>query len=235
MIVTDKFVFIHLPRSGGTFVTDVIKTFFPSAREIGYHLPLTALPVEFSNFPILGTVRNPWSFYPSWFFHHGVGNKYLPLFCSLSENRKLGFVQTTQNALELGVNDEKLDLAIRGLSEDFEYQKRHVSNLTKEIMLKIRGTGLGLYNFRFNQMFGGSYDIHFCRLENLRVDLMDFFEKIGAANDAIYSYVLGLEKKNISEHLHYSTYYTPELTKLVAIRDRSLIEKFDYTFDQPLR
>ena len=28
MIVTDKFVFVHLPRTGGTFVTDMIMKFF---------------------------------------------------------------------------------------------------------------------------------------------------------------------------------------------------------------
>ena len=39
MIVTDKFVFVHLPRSGGTFVSEVIRKFFPSAHEIGHHLP----------------------------------------------------------------------------------------------------------------------------------------------------------------------------------------------------
>src|ERR1700757_5195110 len=46
MIVTDKFVFVHLPRSGGTFVTRVIRKFFPGAHEIGHHLPREFLPRE---------------------------------------------------------------------------------------------------------------------------------------------------------------------------------------------
>src|SRR5437879_4149254 len=65
MIVTDKFVFVHLPRSGGTFVSEVIRKFFPSAHEIGYHLPRTLLPAEYSHLPVLGAVRNPWDFYVS--------------------------------------------------------------------------------------------------------------------------------------------------------------------------
>ena len=65
MLVTDKFVFVHLPRSGGTFVSEVIRKFFPSAYEIGYHLPRTLLPREYSHLPVLGTVRNPWEFYVS--------------------------------------------------------------------------------------------------------------------------------------------------------------------------
>jgi hypothetical protein len=232
MLVTDKFVFVHLPRSGGTFVSEVIRKFFPSAHEVGYHLPRALLPGKFSHLPVLGTVRNPWEFYVSWYHHQQSSNRHGPLISFVTENRKLDFVQTTRNALNLGVSD-KLDVLIQALPEDFNYQERHVSNLTRDVMRKIRGTGIGLYTFRFNEMFGQADDIHFCRVESLRSDLMAFFDGIGAASDALRRYVLGLDKKNISEHLHYSTYYTPELAELVSIRDRPLIERFGYVFEQP--
>jgi hypothetical protein len=137
--------------------------------------------------------------------------------------------------LDLGVSDDKLDALIQALPETFDYQKRHIPNLTKDLMRKIRGTGLGLYTFRFNQLFGQADDVFFCRVESLRSDLMDFFERIGAPSDALRSYVLGLEKKNISETLHYSTYYTPELAELVFIRDRQLVERFGFTFEDRLQ
>jgi len=130
------------------------------------------------------------------------------------------------------VRDDKLGALIQALPENFDYEKTHIPNLTKDVMWKIRGTAIGLYTFRFNQMFGEADDIVFCRVESLRSDLMGFFETIGVASDALRSYVLGLDKKNISEHLHYSTYYTPELAELVSIRDRPLIERFGYVFEQ---
>jgi len=236
MLVTEKFVFLHLPRTGGTFVYEVVRRFFPAAQEIGYHLPRAVLPREYSHLPILGTVRTPWEFYASWYEHQSSNVRYSPLknvlFGCLSENRKLDFVRTIENALDLGVSDDKLDLLIKALPENFEYKKRHIPNLTKDLMLKIRGTGLGLYTFRFNQLFGHADDVFFCRVESLRSDLMTFFESIGAASDALRNYVLGLDKKNVSEHLHYSTYYTPELAELVLIRDRPLIERFGYVFDE---
>ena len=230
MIITDKFVFVHLPRSGGTFISEVIRKFFPSTHEIGYHLPRALLPKEFSHLPVLGTVRNPWEFYVSWYHHQQSNNRHGPLFSSVTENRTLDFVQTTRNALNLGVSD-KLDVLIQALPEDFNYQERHVSNLTRDVMRKIRGTGMGLYTFRFNHLFGQADDVFFCRVESLRSDLMAFFETIGIASDALRSYVPGLDKKNISEHLHYSTYYTPELAELVSIRDRQLVERFGFTFE----
>jgi hypothetical protein len=234
MIVTDKFVFVHLLRSGGTFVSEVIKKFFPSAHEIGYHLPRALLPVDYSHLPVLGTVRNPWEFYVSWYHHHLPDKRYLPLFCTVSENRRLDFLQTIRNALNLGASDEQLDVVIQGLPENFDYQKRHISNVTRDIMRKIRGTGIGLYTFRFNELFGKADDVYFCRVDSLGSDLVAFFESIGVATDDLRRYVLSAGKKNASEHVHYSNYYTPELAALVSVRDRPLIERFGFTFDNRL-
>ena len=239
MLITDKFVFLHLPRAGGTFVYEVIRNFFPSAREIGYHFPRELLPREYSHLPVLGTARNPWEFYVSWYHYHHSSDTYSPsknvLFFCVSEDRKLDFVQTIRNVLDLGVSEEKLDFLIQSLPDNFDYQKRKIPNLTKELMRKIRGTGLGLYTFRFNQTFGQADDVFFCRVETLRSDLMAFFESIGVANDDLRRHVLGLQKKNISEHGHYSTYYTPELAELVSVRDRRVVERFGFTFEDGLQ
>jgi len=232
MIVTDKFVFVHLPRSGGTFVSEVIRKFFPSAHEIGYHLPRALLPKQYSHLPVLGGVRNPWEFYVSWYYHVWPRDAASILISWMTENGKLGFVGTTRNALNLGVNDERLDVLIEMLPEQVDYRRRNIPNITKEAMRRVRGTGVGYYTFRFNHFFGNADDVFICRLDSLRTDLVAFFEGIGAATDELRDYVLRSDKKNISEHLHYSTYYTPELAELVLIRDRPLIERFGYVFEQ---
>ena len=235
MLVTDKFVFLHLPRAGGTFIYEVVTKFFPSAREIGYHLPRQLLPKEYSHLPVLGTVRNPWEFYVSWYYHQHSNSRYSPtknvLFGCLSENRSLGFVQTVRNALDLGVRDDKLDSLIQSLPDSFDYHKRNIPNVTKDVMQDIRGSGLGLYTFRFNQLFGQADDVFFCRVETLRSDLISFFERIGVINDELRRYVFGLGKKNTSERNHYSRYYTTELAELVYIRDRQLVKRFGYVFE----
>ena len=233
MIVTDNFVFVHLPRSGGTFVSEIIRKFFPSAREIGHHLPRELLPREYSHLPVLGAVRNPWEFYVS--LYHYVWSRYAAstLVSWMSENGKLGFIGSIRTLLNLGVDDERLDVLIEMLPEHVDYGRRNIPSITKDAMRRVRGTGVGYYSFRFNHLFGNADDVFFCRLETLRRDLVAFFEGIGAASDELRDYVLRLDKKNISEHLHYSTYYTPELAELVLIRDRPLIERFGYVFEQP--
>lgn len=232
MIVTDKFVFVHLPRSGGTFVSEVIRKFFPTAHEIGYHLPRTLLPREYAHLPILGAVRNPWEFYVSWYHHVLPRDAATPLISWMTENGKLDFVGTIRNAASFGANDERLDALIELLPDQVDYGKRNIPNLTKEAVRRFRGTGVGYYTFRFNHLFGTADDVSVCRFESLTQDLIGFFEAIDAATDELRDYVLRSDKKNTSEHLHYSTYYPTELADLVHIRDRQLIERFGYAFEQ---
>jgi len=233
MIVTDKFIFAHLPRSGGTFVSDVIRKFFPSAHEIGHHLPRELLPREYSHLPVLGTIRNPWEFYVSLYHYVWRRDAASILVAWMSENGSLGFKDSITNLLNLGVNDERLDVLIEMLPENVDYDRRNIPNITKDAMHRVRGTGLGYYTFRFKHIFGNADDVFFCRLETLTQDLVAFFEGIGAATDELRDYVLRSDKKNISEHLHYSTYYTPELAELVLIRDRLLVKRFGYVFEKP--
>jgi hypothetical protein len=231
MIVTDKFVFVHFPRTGGTFVTDIIMKFFPSAREIGYHLPISLLPKEYSHLPVLGTVRNPWDFYVSWYYHIWPRDIGKPLFSWLTDNCKEQFEGAIRNALNLGVDNNRLDALIEKLPDTVDYRTRNIPNITKDSLRKVYGTGVGYYTFRFNQLFGNGNNVFFCRQERLRTDLIYFLEQVCAVNDEIRTHILESEKKNTAEHRHYSSYYTPELAELVSIRDCSVIERFGYVFE----
>lgn len=232
MIVTDKFVFVHFPRTGGTFITDVIAKHFPSAREIGYHLPRQLLPIEYSHLPVLGVVRNPWEFYVSWYYHVWPRDAATPFTSWLTESGKQQFEGFTRNALNLGTNNRRLDVLIEAMPEKVDYHKRNIPNITKEALRKIRGSGIGYYTFRFNQLFGNADDVFFCRQEQLRWDLLRFLEAIGAANDEIRDQIFESEKKNTADHSHYSTYYTDELANLVSIRERAVIRRFGYEFER---
>ena len=232
MIVTDKFVFLHLPRTGGTFVSEIISKFFPSAHEIGHHLPREFLPKEYSDLPIFSTIRNPWEFYVS-LYHYAWRRDAASILVSwMSENGKLGLIDSVRNLLNLGVDDERLNALIEMLPEHIDYSRTHIPNVTKDEMRRVCGTGVGYYTFRFNQLFVNPNDMYFCRVETLNQDLVAFFERIGAATDELRDYIICSDKKNISEHLHYTTYYTPELADLVSIRERTLIDRFGYVFGQ---
>ena len=216
MLATDKFVFLHFPHAGGTFVYEIIKKFFPTAVEIGYHLPRDLMPKEYAHLPILGTVRNPWDFYVSW-YHYQISNEgYSPSknarFCGVSDDRSLDFVQTIRNALELGANEEKLNLLIRSPSRRVRLPKATHPESDQGADAADPGIWfVGLYTFRFNQMFGQLDEISFCRVEFLQDELLHFFDRVGVANDALRRYVLGLDKQILQ-----STVTTPPIIHQIS-------------------
>jgi len=232
MFVTDKFAFVHLPRTGGSFVIDVIRKFFPSAHEIGHHLPLDLIPSEYRHLPILGTVRNPWDFYVSLYHYVSKKDPDSILAAWMSENGTGGFQESARNLLNLGTHKKRLDALIEMLPQRVDYSKRQVPNVSKDKTRRIRGTGIGYYSFRFGEMFGNADNVFFCKLETLREDLVVFFDRIHAASDELRAYILLLNKQNASTHLHYSSYYSPELADLVLARERPIIEKFGYQFEE---
>ena len=65
MIVTDHFVYIHVSRTGGSFLNKLIMENVPGARMLQYHGHLKELPAELSHLPVIGFVRNPWDWYVS--------------------------------------------------------------------------------------------------------------------------------------------------------------------------
>ena len=233
MIVTDKFVFVHLPRSGGTFICELIRKFFPSAREIGHHMPRKLLPQKYSHLPVLGTIRNPWDFYVS-FYHYVQSKSAASTFLAwMRENSTADFRGSIRNILNLTTDEQRLDKLLSLLPEQVDYSRTQIPNVSKHTLEKVRGSGVGYYTFRFNELFGNPDDVSICRLETLREDLLSFFEALDLMTDQLRNYVLCSDKKNAAEHSHYSTYYSSELAELVSIRDRQLIERFRYVYEQP--
>src|SRR5882672_11675123 len=101
MIVTENFAFLHLHKSGGTFVNEFLLRFLPGARQMGYHLPWKLIAREFAHLPLIGLVRDPWGYYVSWYSFQSQRPQPNPLFRILSEDGKLDFESTVRNMLDL--------------------------------------------------------------------------------------------------------------------------------------
>ena len=152
MIVTPRFVFLHLHKSGGTFVNECIFKFVADALHVGYHLPKSLIPDEFTGLPVLGFVRNPWAYYVSWYnFQSGRPNPNF-LFRILSDDGRLGFEPAVRNMLNLGAGSVRLELVLRALPSTYSNQGL---NLPRFALEAIRGTNLGFYSFLYNYLYGG--------------------------------------------------------------------------------
>ena len=100
MIVTKYFVYIHVSRTGGTFLNTLILKHVPGARMIKYHGHLKDLPEGLAHLPVIGFVRNPYDWYVSMFFDYRRKQQYV--YEILSEKGSLGFKETITRFLNLG-------------------------------------------------------------------------------------------------------------------------------------
>jgi hypothetical protein len=228
VIVTDRLVFLHLHKSGGTFVNDFLLRFFPDARQIGYHLPRAYLPDLALGLPIFGLVRNPWDYYVSWYSFQAEKTQPNALFRVTSHDRRLGFADTVANLVNLSGNRGHFGAIAAALPERFI--NRGI-NLTRQCFSPLYGSGLGFYSFLYRRMFGDGEGVTFGRMESLRGDLLAFFESIGLAlTDEMREFVLRAAPVNTSRHGSYQQYYDAALRQLVAERDREVIARFNYEF-----
>jgi hypothetical protein len=231
MIATERFVYLHLHKSGGTFVNECLMRFFPGARRIGYHLPASLLPPELRALPLLGFVRSPWSYYVSWYAFQSQRPRPNVLFRSVSDNGALDFRASVRNLLELGNDAQRLERLLAQLPDRYG-EGAFGLNLPDFALAPIAGSGLGFYSYLFRYMYsapGLEPVVGTC--ENLRADLLAFLEGHGVEVSAeLRDFVRTAAPRNASSHGDWRDYYDRELAELVAERDASVIERFGYRF-----
>jgi hypothetical protein len=229
MIATSRFVFLHLHKSGGTFVNECLKKFIPDARHVGYHLPRTMIPAEYAGLPVLGFVRNPWSYYVSWYSFQSERPNPNFLFRILSDDGRLDFDKTLRNMLGLGAGSIRLDMVIRALPATYSNQGL---NLPGFALAPIRDTRLGFYTYLYRYLYtGAGKPVIVGRLEELRDEFLPMLASVGQpVSDEMRRYVEEESPSNTSTHTAYTEYYDDALRDLVAERDAEVIARHGYRF-----
>ncbi len=228
MIVTGRFVFLHLHKSGGTFVNECLLRFLPDARQIGYHLPRSQIPPIYAHLPALGLVRNPWSYYVSWYAFQARRAQPNALFHIMSEAGARGFAGTLRNLLALGSGGALLDAILAALPG--HYVNRGL-NLPAPALEPIRGSGLGFYSFLYRHLYEGPGLMHIGRMERMRSELVPMLVSVGqSVGAAMRRYIAEEPPRNVSEHAEYASHYDASLRDLVAQRDALVIERHGYRF-----
>ena len=226
MIVTDRLLFLHLHKSGGTFVNALLKRCMPSARQIGYHLPYREVPAAFRHLPVLGTVRNPWAYYVSWYhFQLGVPKRNI-LFQLCSNEGQLGFRDTVANLINLARDETRLVQLERALPDTFG---KAGINLTKACVGELRERGVGFYSFLHERLYAGADGPTILRAERLRDELQAALFTLGHLPNACAEQFLAESPPlNVSRHDLPSLYFDDDLAALVADHDRTIVDRYGY-------
>jgi len=231
VVVTPRFIFLHLHKSGGTFVNECLLKFVKEARQIGYHLPRRMAPQELAHLPVLGLVRNPWSYYLSWYsFQLDRPNPNF-LFRILSDDGQLDFEATVRNMLHLGAGSIRLDMLLRALPSAYSNQGLNLPNFA---LAPIRDTQLGFYSYLYRYLYeAGTTPAIVGRMEEMREELVPMLEQVGLSpSDDMRAFIAEALPRNTSRHGNYTQYYSDALRKLVAQRDEEIIARHAYRFGE---
>ncbi len=229
MILTDHLVFLHLHKSGGSFVNEFLMTRVPGARQVGYHLPHSMIPPSHHGLPIVGFTRSPWSYYVSWYAFQKRRARPNALFRVVSDEGRLDFAATIGNLLDLGDNDTQLQAVMAALPQTYTNQGL---NLPGPALGAIRHSGQGFFSFLYQHIYGiGDGRRYIGRMELLRDTLLLTLEAVGQpVTPAMREWLARAPARNVSEHGPYADYYDTALQQRVAQRDALVIARHGYRF-----
>lgn len=229
MIVTDKLLFLHLHKSGGTFVNALLTRCVPSAQHIGYHLPYREVPATYRGRQVVGTVRNPWAYYVSWYHFQISRPKRNILFQVCSNDGTLSLQETIANLVDLTNDEGRLALLERGLPDTYGVAG---INLIKSSVGELRERKLGFYSFLYERLYAGAAEPLIMRMENLRDELRAALSSLGHFPNACAERFLDESPPlNGSRHESPSRYFDEPLAALVAQRDGKLIDRYGYAIE----
>jgi len=239
MIVTDHFVYVHVSRSGGTFLNKLILKNIPGARMLQYHGHLRDLPEQYTTLPVIGFVRNPWDWYVSMYFDYRRKTQFV--YQILSDRNRLGFEATISRFLKLGDDSETSRSLLKALAQSAPHRiqksqppRHHLPGLKAEHFLNF-GKCSGYYSWLFRLMFetDASHRILIGRFENLRAEALRLLEETGTPiTNGITEYLETARPLNAAPRpTGYMGRYSPDLAHLVAKKDHYIIDRFSYRFE----
>lgn len=244
MLITEDFVFIHFPKTGGTFVTKILEDLLPRLKKKiinqNKHGLCCEIPEEYQNLPIISCIRNPFDIKVSQ-FNYGWWKKLAPQemiesikkeypsFPKLSFNE---FVDSLDRHSPLIKKNVKVNEFMRSIGQ---YSQRFLHFYCQDIDKIIK-----LMNEEFIQKKRYKhymYPVHFLRNHELNNDLYNYLLSLGYSERLMepiktqqrilpgrWRHFFSAKKRKKRDS--WESYYTVDLRKKVRERERLLFGMF---------
>jgi hypothetical protein len=224
MLITKHFTFLHIPKTGGSFIVDVCHRDLPAEwlvpNELHPHSRYDQVPPELRDRPVFCYVRNPWDWYVSW-YHYMIkhpprephSRTRTPLWYCAFDSGRSDFREATTRALTGRGFDNRGHLRTVPLMRQLD-----VDHYTA---LHLLMTGDGLSD--------GTIEVG--RFERLSDDFLAFLERHDVPVSATFVEAIRTGAPlRASERGPYRDYYDEELRDLVAARAHRLVGAYGYEF-----
>jgi hypothetical protein len=241
MILTPDFVYIHHPKTGGTFVTHVLSRLYGDRQmDVEKHATCNDIPEEHRGKPIISAFRNPYDRYVSQ-YRFAWWKLHPDQYCGEEAMRALyphypdlSFAEFVHLANALFVNCHmgrptgfvnRNFPPGRGPGWQTEQFVRFYFREPREVFARLDENSLDSGAFRKDM-----YDVRFLPVERLNQSLYELLLGLGHSPEEI-AFVRSAEKvfpveggRDLEDR--WQDYYTPEIRDSVRTRERLLFELF---------
>jgi len=223
MIVTDNALYLHMPKTGGNWVREVLKSI--TIEDFGHRLPSN----DFYRPNVYLFVRNPWQWYNSLYHYLIYGSEiYNPADNFIDPLiRAFGHTPSFAEFIEtLCYPTDMYKKKVSILSKSSDLVRNTSQTPFWEMWLSTNGS---LYEVVSNNFIATATKIG--TTENIAVDLRQMLVESGDLTPKIDHLLITTLHKNVENCLvDYQTLYTEHLRSVVAETSKSLIERFKYAF-----
>lgn len=254
MYITDKFVFLHVPKTAGT---TVMRNLLPAMSrgtygmnlvryENTYHKHVQFLPEQYKHLPRIGFVRNPWAWYVSWLgWSQRIGD--IPtrvVFTEGLDPKKPSYVTDTIKRL-LTIDDGTDGSTQRIKRMENMYKKSSPADLQHAFMCPYnyaryaKDFGAGYFTWWFRSVLYGVFNpepedsIRIGKIENFTTDFLRLTGECIDIHPDFAQYVMDGHAERVREDkFPYQDHYDFETAALVAKKESGIIKKYEYQFNQ---
>jgi hypothetical protein len=221
LTVTDKLAYWHMPKTGGMSVYKVLQSCGNSiewVHGVHRHGPVSQLPQSaLAKRALFGTVRDPWSWYPSLYQHAAASPE-------------------GKEALEaMGNGDSSFKAVLRGLTNPQNVSEPPalwglVLTYGEAEYADWKASGLGLCSWMFRYTYGTPNKM------DLFVDTAGLYEGLAEIMNVPLETIQQVNPQNCSSHRPKShiedpaALYDDEMKQWVAEADSAYIKMFGYEF-----
>ncbi|MBT3294318.1 MAG: hypothetical protein HN919_16080 [Verrucomicrobia bacterium] len=238
MILSDRFVFIHYPKTGGSFVRSVLKRVLDAAKiaytEGGMHDTCADIPVAYHGVPVVTCVRNPYDIRVSEYKYRwwatdaspALQEQFLSYYAHYPELSFEEYVRAWHHCTEISVISEGINPYMASMGQ---YSKRFIKTFARDPSAVF----LAMSNaFMQSDAFHAAlHDVTYLHTDSLNADLYAFLCKqefsrrhIRFVRSAAKILPPGGHQRDGQDH--WLSYYTPELKAEVRAQERLLFRMF---------
>ena len=235
-------IFVHIPKTGGMSTLRLLEQM---GRRLGYQakryhgsIQDNRAALMTGNKPILAFVRNPYSWYVSWYFSLQKFRKGSSILFDLINTNN--FIRDINTLFDMFEDEELITEYIKQHTKRKRPAAADYANVNT-FKQSENWDNCGLLSWNYHWLIFGKEEIDQHDYSNVTIgkqetsieDRINFFNKIELLNPRLEAAIRRNPRRNITPGTKedYRTYYDDNLIERVAQKEKYIIDRYGYTFD----